>query len=94
MPASPSHRMRMLRHLEEQERLMRSVRARFAIKPVQQVGEVVSIFHGQRDLPATLDGRGRIGRRVPNGPAVIQLSKFIAHARIIALALPDSKQAG
>lgn len=48
------------------------------ILPVEQVGHVISIRHGEVGLPASFNNGRRISLRVPNGPTVGELAEFIA----------------
>lgn len=53
------------------------------ICPIKQVGQVVRVLHIEVHLPASVDHGGGIGLRIPDGPSILQLAKFVAHGEAI-----------
>lgn len=51
---------------------------------VQEVRQVVGVFHAEVCLPAIIDYSRSIGLRIPNGPSICQKSHLVSHGRSIA----------
>ena len=60
---------------------------------VEQISHVVGIVHQHVSLPASREHGECVCHRVPNGPAVLQLSEFVTHCAIVAMCAPGDKLA-
>lgn len=56
----------------------------FQIQPVEQIGQVVGVFHLKVGLPSAVNDSGRIRHRVPHSPAIHEFSHLVAHERSLA----------
>jgi hypothetical protein len=68
-----------------------AARLHFSIETIERVCQGDGGFSRHAGLPHTLDTGRRLCRRIPDGPALRELSKFVAHDKIIAVSQMHGK---